>query len=67
MYKETAGEGLSLMTIRSFKPHLNPMRLSVRPYRGKMTPDEPLDDNMFITANFRAKQADTESRSQDRI
>ena len=26
MCKETAGHGLSLMTIRSFGPHLNPMR-----------------------------------------
>ena len=26
MYKETAGDGLSLMTIRSFGPHSNPMR-----------------------------------------
>jgi len=32
-----------------------------------MTPEEPLDDDMFINANFRAKRADTESRSQDRI
>jgi hypothetical protein len=40
---------------------------SLRIYRGKMTPEEPLDDDMFINANFRAKRADTESRSQDRI
>ena len=32
-----------------------------------MTPEEPLDDDMFINANFLAKRADTESRSQDRI
>jgi hypothetical protein len=29
-----------------------------------MTPEEPLDDDVFINANFLAKGADTESRSQ---
>ncbi len=32
-----------------------------------MTPEEPLDDDMFINANFRAERADTQSRSQDHI
>ena len=32
-----------------------------------MTPEEPLDDDMFINANFLAKRADTESRSQEHI
>ncbi len=68
MYRETAGDGLSLMTIRSFGPHSNPDEdSSLRLYRGKMTPEEPLDDDMFINANFRAERADTESRSEDRI
>ena len=68
MYKETAGDGLSLMTIRSFGPHSNPNRAHrLRLYRGKMTPEEPLDDDMFINANFLAKGPIDESRSQDRI
>jgi hypothetical protein len=29
-----------------------------------MTPKEPLDDDVFINANFCAKRADTKSRSQ---
>jgi hypothetical protein len=68
MYKETAGHGLSLMTIRSFGHTRPPMRARrLRLYRGKMTPEEPLDDDVFINANFLAKGADTESRRQDRI
>ncbi len=56
MYKETAGDGPSLMTIRSFGPHSEPDEgSSLRLYRGKMTPEEPLDDDMFINANFLRK------------
>jgi hypothetical protein len=56
MYKETAGDSLSLMTIRSFGLHSNPDEgSSLRLYRGKMTPEEPLDDDVFINANFLAK------------
>jgi hypothetical protein len=32
-----------------------------------MTPEEPLDDDMFINANFLSKRADAESRSEDRL
>ena len=56
MYKETAGDSLSLMTIRSFGLHSNPDEgSSLRLYRGNMTPEEPLDDDVFINANFLAK------------
>ena len=56
MFTKTAGDGLSLMTIRSFGPHGSPMRARyLRLYRGKMTPEEPLDDDMFINASFLAK------------
>jgi len=34
--------------------------LSLRLYQEKMTPEEPLDDEMFINANFIAKWVDTE-------
>ena len=68
MYKETAGDGLSLMTIRSFGPQSNPNEdSSLRLYRGKMTPEEPLDDDLFINANFLPNRADTQSRSQEHI
>ena len=56
MYKETAGDCLSLMTIRSFRLRSNPDEgPSLRLYRGKMTPEKPLDDDVFINANFLQK------------
>jgi hypothetical protein len=68
MYKETAGGGHSLMTIRSCGPHSNPNEgSSLCLYRGKMTPAEPLDDDLFINAQLSRKRADTERRRQDRI
>jgi hypothetical protein len=68
MYSETAGDGPSLMTIRSFGATLNPEKGSLlRLYRAKMTPEEPLDDDLFINANFLAKRADTRSRSREHI
>ena len=42
------------MTIRSFGPRSNPLELIISLYRGQMTAEEPLDDEMFINSNFLA-------------